>query len=266
MARAVAALTADLELLGVRAGDLLMVHASLRAVGPVDGDAEGVLDALAAAVGPTGTLLMTLGAIDTTETDVPFDHLTTPADPDIGVLAEVFRTRNGTRLSDHPEGRFGASGPMADELVRDVPWHHYYGPGSPLERFVERHGRVLRLGADIDTVTLLHYAEYLVDLPAKRHVQRHPLVVGADGPERRLVECLDDSDGVVDWTGDDYFGLILQAYLATGRAAVGTVGGARSELLDGADLVAFGVGWMAGHLGRLTAGGDAGGPDYDQFS
>ena len=28
---------------------------------------------------------------------------------------------------------------------------------------------MLRLGSDLDTVTLLHYAEYLVDLPAKRH-------------------------------------------------------------------------------------------------
>ncbi len=39
-----------------------MVHASLRAAGPVDGGAEGVLEALDRAVGPDGTLLMILGA------------------------------------------------------------------------------------------------------------------------------------------------------------------------------------------------------------
>ena len=54
----------DLRSLGVAAGDLLMVHASLRAIGPVDGGAEGVLEALETAVGPGGTLLMTLGAKD----------------------------------------------------------------------------------------------------------------------------------------------------------------------------------------------------------
>ena len=59
----------------------------------------------------------------------PFDAATTPADPDNGVLAEVFRTRPGTRISDHPEGRFGASGPLASVLVDDVPFDHYYGPG-----------------------------------------------------------------------------------------------------------------------------------------
>ena len=54
-------LRGDLEALGVRAGDLLMVHASLRKLGlgradVGDGGAEHLLDALDAAVGPEGTL------------------------------------------------------------------------------------------------------------------------------------------------------------------------------------------------------------------
>jgi aminoglycoside N3'-acetyltransferase len=57
-------LVADLGRLGVRNGDALMVHASLRAVGPVAGGAGGLLDALAHAIGPGGTLFMTLGALD----------------------------------------------------------------------------------------------------------------------------------------------------------------------------------------------------------
>ena len=147
----------------------------------------------------------------------PFDCLVTPADPDVGVFAEVFRTRSRTRVSDHPEGRFAASGSLADRLLDDVPWDDYYGPGSPLERFVRAGGRVLRLGADLDTVTLLHYAEYLAPLPSKRRVRRHRLVLGRDGPEVRVVECLDDSDGIVDVPGEDYFAVILREYLATGR-------------------------------------------------
>jgi aminoglycoside N3'-acetyltransferase len=256
-------ITADLRRLGVTEGDALMVHASLRAIGPVAGGADGVLDALEAAVGAEGTLLMTLGARDDwawvndrpeheraelLRDAEPFDRLVAPADPEIGVLAEVFRTRPGTLVSDHPEGRFGASGWLAAALVEDVPWDDYYGPGSPLERLVQAGGRVLRLGADIDTVTLLHYAEYLAPVPSKRRVLRYRMVAGPGGPELRTVRCLDDSDGIVDHPGDDYFGLILQHYLATGRASVGVVGHARSELIDGADLVAVAVEWMAEHL------------------
>ena len=256
-------LTADLERLGVATGDLLMVHASLRAIGPVDGGADGVIDALEAAVGANGTLFMTLGARDdwgwinerpeSERPDLlrdaePFDCRSAPADPDVGVLAEVFRTRARTKVSDHPEGRFGALGPLASRLVDDVPWDDYYGPDSPLHRFVEAGGRVVRLGADLDTLTLLHYAEYLVPIPAKRRVRRHRLVKGREHPELRVIECLDDSDGIVDYPEEDYFAVILREYLAASRAATGIVGEAVSELINAADVVEFGVTWMAEHL------------------
>jgi aminoglycoside N3'-acetyltransferase len=242
-----------------------MVHASLRAIGPVDGGAAGVANALDAAVGPEGTVLMSLGAKDDwvwvndrPESEraallaeaTPFDYLRTPADPDVGVLAEVFRQLPGTVVSDHPDGRFAARGRLAQHLVSSVPWDDYYGPGSPLERLVRARGKVLRLGADPDTVTLLHYAEYLAPLPSTRRVRRHRLVVGPDGTELRTVECLDDSKGIVDYPGDDYFAVILRSYLATGRASQGRVGQATSELLDAADLVDFAVSWMAANLQR----------------
>jgi aminoglycoside N3'-acetyltransferase len=238
-------LVSDLHRMGVVAGDVLMVHASMRAVGPVQGGADALIDALDAAVGPDGTLLMTLGAKDGAE---PFDALRTPADPDVGVLAEVFRQHRGTIVSDHPEGRFAARGHLAGAFLADVPWDDYYGPGSPLERLVLAGGKVLRLGADPDTVTLLHYAEYLAPVADKRRVVRHRLVHHGDTVEVRSVECLDDSNGIVEYPGDDYFAVILRAYLADGRATTGSVGSARSELLDAADITAFAVTWMAEHL------------------
>jgi aminoglycoside N3'-acetyltransferase len=240
-----------------------MVHASLRAIGPVDGGAEGVLAALADAVGRDGTLLMTLGARDDwawvnerpeperaelLRDAEPFDALLAPADPEVGVLAEVFRTWPGTIVSDHPEGRFGAWGRLAHDFVDDVPWDDYYGPGSPLQRFLRVGGRVLRLGADVDTVTLLHYAEYLAPVPHKRRVRRHRLVARPAGAEIVVVECLDDADGIVDHPGEDYFAVILREYLATGRAVTGAVGNARAELLDAAELVELAAAWMAEHF------------------
>lgn len=261
--RTIAELTRDLIRLGVEPGSLLMVHASLRAIGPVEAGAEGVLDALSGAVGPDGTLMMVLGAKDDwawvndrpeserpallAEAD-PFDAATTPAEPEVGYLAEAFRLRPGTVVSNHPEGRFGARGRLARALMSDVPWNDYYGPSSPLERLVGQGGRVLRLGADIDTVTLLHLAEANVDLPSKRRVRRHRRVIGPDGPELAVVETIDDSNGIVDWPGEDYFGLILKDYLARDRAKIGTVGGARSELFEASDLLSHGVVWMRDHF------------------
>ncbi len=257
----------DLRRLGVASADVVMVHASMRAIGEVERRAQGVVSALDQAVGPDGTVLMNLGARDdfTWVSDRPeneraallahcdpFDYLSTPADPDNGVLAEVFRQTPGTMVNDHPDARFGGRGRLAHQLLADSPWDDYYGPGSVLERFVRRGGQVLRLGADLDTVTLLHYAEYLVPIEPKRRVRRHHLVRGSTGPEVRIVESLDDSDGIVDYPGEDYFAVLLRAYLDTGRARVGTVGRAHSELIDARDLVEFASAWMAAHLAAYT--------------
>lgn len=203
-----------------------MVHASLRAVGA---RAEAVVAAL-----DDVTMVMNLGA-----PDGPFDALRTPADPDVGVLAEVFRRSAGTVVNDHPDARFGARGPRAAALLAGpLPWDDFYGPGSHLERFVQMGGKVLRLGADEDTVTLLHLAEYLCDVPGKPRVTY-------EHPGLPPVSALDDDRGIVE---RDYFPEILRAYLATGRASVGRVGDAGAELLDARDLLAFATAWMTREL------------------
>lgn len=253
-------LVSDLHRLGVAPGDVVMVHASLKAIGPVEEGAAGVVQALDTAVGADGTLVMVLGAHndwhwvnDRPEAEEsallagaePFDCQTTPAEEDVGVLAEVFRQAAGTQVSNHPEGRFGARGRLAADFVADVPWDDYYGPGSPLERLVKANGRVLRLGADMNTVTLIHYAEYLADVPSKRRVRRHRRVATPRGPEIRVVECLDDSHGIVDWAGEDYFSVILREYVAAHDLPHGLVGGARSEERDHVDA---GPGHLRGEL------------------
>lgn len=273
-AKAVDELVADLERLGVRRGDVLMLHASLRRIGPVAGGPTGVLDAIDAAVGSSGTLLMILGAVIEHEwvnqhpegdraallaNAAPYDPLVSPVLPEVGYLAEAFRLRQGTIVNDNPSGRFAARGARAHELFHDAPWDDYYGPGSPLHRLCDAGGRVLRLGSNLETVTALHYAEYLAEVPEKRRVRRHYRVQGRNGPETRSVECLDDEHGIVDWPAtaagaagpdSDYFALIMQSYLATGRGERGRFGRSDAELVDAADVVQFGARWMTEHLVR----------------
>ncbi len=233
-------LVSELLQLGVRPGGLLMVHASLRAVGPVDGGAVGLLHALRAAQGEAGTLVMVLGA----DADEPFDAAETEVDvQDMGWLAEVFRTQAEVLVSDHAAARWGAWGPLAPELVAEPPLHDYHGPEGTLQRLVDHDGQVLRLGADPDTLTLTHLAEYLADLPNKRRVRRR--YVRADIGEQ-WIESLDDDDGIV--AEPDYFAAVLASFLAAGRARVGTVGASRAELLDARGFIAFAVPWLERHL------------------
>ena len=97
-------------------------------------------------------------------------------------------------------------------------------------------------------MTLLHYAEFLTDVPDKRRARRHRLVLTSTGAEVRVVDSLDDNNGIADYPAEDYFAAIVKAYLATGRARTGRVGGAASELIRSREIVPFGVAWMNEHL------------------
>src|SRR3954471_22582163 len=112
----------ELSRVGVARGDVVMVHASMRKVG---GDARDLVTAIDEAIGAEGTWMMTLGAEDEwawvnqrpeeeravlLAGTIVFDKDVARADKDNGVLAEIFRTTEGTVVSDHPEGRFGARG------------------------------------------------------------------------------------------------------------------------------------------------------------
>jgi aminoglycoside N3'-acetyltransferase len=253
----------DLTALGVAAGDCVMVHVSLRKLGLArsqvgDGGPEMLLDALEAAVGPSGTLVMILGsdyAYDWVnqrpieerarllQGTPPFDARTASVLPEVGWFAEAFRLRAGTVFSSNPSGRFAARGGDAEAVLSDQPWNDYYGPGSPLEKLCARGGKVLRLGADPNTVTVLHYAEYVARVSNKRRTRWDYLIEDDRGPRHVWIDCLDDAEGIADWD-EDYFALITNAYVAQGRARRGRVGGAASELIDAADFVRFGAAWM----------------------
>lgn len=243
----VADLVGQLRALGIRAGDLLMVHASMRRVGPVERGAVGMIDALREAVGMRGTLLMVLSADDSE----PFDALRSPVDvEDMGVLPEVFRTYPGVAVNNHPADRFAAIGPAAARLLEPAPVHDYHGPGSVLERLTELGGRVLRLGANPDTVTLTHYAEYLADVPDKVRVRRR--YVRADIGEV-WIESLDDTDGIATWDQGNYFPQVFLDYRTSGAVRIGRVGRREAELFDARPFVQFSVDWLNRHLGAGQA-------------
>jgi aminoglycoside N3'-acetyltransferase len=241
------ALTEQIRGLGLQAGSIVMVHTSMRKLGPVEDGALGLLAALRAALTDEGTLLMVLSA----DMDEPFDALCTKVDTeDMGVFAEVFRTFPGVQVNDHAADRFAALGPEAAHLLEPTPLHDYHGPGSVLERFTEREGLVLRLGAHVDRITLTHYAEYLAFVPDKRRVRRR--YVRADIGEQ-WIESLDDDGGIAVWSRGDYFPQIFLDYCAAGRARTGPVGNCAAELFGAQDFVAFAVRWMEQNLGMPNA-------------
>ncbi|HEU4829095.1 MAG TPA: AAC(3) family N-acetyltransferase [Gemmatimonadales bacterium] len=147
--------------LGVAEGDVLLVHTSFRAVGPVEGGPSGLIAALQDAVGDSGTLVMPSW---TGDDEAIFDPKRTAASADLGVVADTFWRLPGAVRSNHPFA-FAALGPQASFIVHDplpLPPHI---PESPVGRVRDLDGKVLLLGVDHEVDTTVHLAELIAGVP-----------------------------------------------------------------------------------------------------
>jgi len=159
--------------LGLKQGDILVVHSSLSAFGRVAGGARTVVDALLDVIGPEGTLVMP--SLPAPGHD-PYDARTTPTG--MGAIAECFRRMPGVERSLCPCVPACALGPRAKEFVADH--HRCRSPyiGGPWDKAAFAGGYVLLLGVDQDRSTTLHVAEALAKAPymnpaRKKYVDRN---------------------------------------------------------------------------------------------
>jgi aminoglycoside 3-N-acetyltransferase len=246
----------DLRTLGIEAGDTMMLHASVRAVGEVAGGPDQIHLALKDVLTAQGTLIMygscpryydEVGSGNLTkeqEAEIleklpAFDPLTARSARDNGALVELFRTYPGSRVNRHV-ARFVVWGKRADSLISEQPWNYAFGLRSPLDRFLGLDGKILLLGSDHDAVTFLHYVEHVAEIPNKR-IRRFQVPVLDDGRRAwRSMEEFDTSgDGAhANWP-DRFFAKIVDAYLAATGNQGGRVGNALSYILRARGLLDF---------------------------
>jgi aminoglycoside 3-N-acetyltransferase len=248
-----ASIASDLQRLGVRDGQLLMVHSSLKSVGYALGGAPTVVRALIDVLGAGGTLTMPAFSpevsdpaswgdrpfggndLELAQDHVPvFDVAVTPTS--MGAIAETFRSWPGVLRSVHPQVSVTARGPLAERIVapHELAWGQ--GAGSPFERLYELDAALLLLGVGFNRATFLHFAESRVP-HGRRKTRRIPV----------------DRDGGRTWlpvpdVGDDlntYFPRIGEEFLKTGRASTGLVGQAPSTLVSSRALVDFARDFLA---------------------
>jgi len=171
-------ITAQLAALGVARGGVLQVHTSFRAVRPVEGGPDGLIEALLAALGPEGTLVMPSW---TGDDDAVFDPVASPCDPDLGVVPATFWQRPGVLRSAHPFA-WAAVGPQAQHIVASAMTLPPHSADSPVGRIHALDGQVLLLGVGHDANTALHLAELQADVPYR--VPHHITVVENGTPTR----------------------------------------------------------------------------------
>jgi aminoglycoside 3-N-acetyltransferase len=154
-----------LAALGVRSGDVLLVHSSLSRFGHVKGGADAVIDALLEAVGPDGTVMVpthTWGTVN--GRDPVFDVRRSPSI--VGKITEAFRARPQALRGLHPTHSCAAIGPMARDLLQD---HETQvtpcGSKSPYQRLMDCRGKILFLGVTLRVNTSFHATEEIACVP-----------------------------------------------------------------------------------------------------
>lgn len=257
-------LRADLERLGVRGGDVVMVHAAMSKVGRLLNGPDALIGALRDAVGAEGTLaaytdwdarydelLDAQGRVRSEWRDhIPaFDVQASRAIRGHGVLPEFLRTTPGAIRSANPGASVAAIGSRAAWLTADHSIDYGYGAQSPFAKLVQAEGKVLMVGAPLDTMTLLHHAEHLAGIPGKLIRRQEVPFAEAGRVTWRFVEEFETAEPVVRGLADDYFARIAEEFLATGRGSRGLIGQADSVLVDAAPVVAFAVEWLERRCG-----------------
>jgi len=252
----IAELTNDFRKLGIRTGDTVMPHASVRAVGEVAGGPDAIHLALKSALTSDGTLMMyascpryydEVGRGNLTseqergirEKLPAFDPLTARSARDNGTLVEFLRTYPGSRVNRHV-ARFVFWGKQTEHLISSQPWNYALGAGSPLERFLTLDGKIVLLGSDHDAVTFLHYVKHVADIPGKR-IARYEVPVMENGCRvwRGMEEVDTSGEGAhANWP-DRFFAKIVDGLLARTNNKGGRVGNAMTYILSARELFDF---------------------------
>ncbi|QQR56949.1 MAG: AAC(3) family N-acetyltransferase [Candidatus Melainabacteria bacterium] len=238
--------------------DIVMIHASLRAVGPILGGPDELINALEEVI-RDGTLMAYIGC------QSPFDEIGrkqySPEDEafilksapafdkyvartqrDFGSFAEFFRTHSkDVQISDNVGGRMAALGKRAQWLTADHSLNYGLGKGSPLEKLYQENGMVLLIGSDHDQVTLMHYAEAIAPIENKTVLNLQvPLL--RNGVRTWVdIEEFDSSIGVLPWPDERFFATICDAFIEKNNIPSNKIGDAVSYLLPAHELVDFAV-------------------------
>ncbi len=170
-------ITKALQKIGVKKGDVLLVHTSLSSIGWVCGGVQALAEALLEAVGETGTVVVPAQSGDNADpvnwlrpavpvewqqeirdTMPAFDPARTPTSR-VGVLPELLRTFPGAVRSNHPTSSFAAVGKRAKELMAVHALEDAFGNDSPLGALYNANAKVLMVGVHYYNCTALHLAE-----------------------------------------------------------------------------------------------------------
>lgn len=252
-------LVAAFQQTGLYAGQVVIVHTSMKAFGSyIVGGEQAVVDALMQVITAAGTLVMPTHSTDNTDPATwrkppvpspywetirqhmpPYRPESTPTNR-MGRINECFRNYPGVLRSSHPAFSFAAWGQHADFVVSNQALNNSVAEESPTGRIYDLDGWVCLLGVGYANNTSLHLADYRAQWQSKvtEHNGSAMLVNG----QRQWVTYYDEAVAADDF---DDLGAAFESEAGTVQASM--IGQAAVRVMRQRTLVDFAVQWMEAH-------------------
>lgn len=146
---------------GIKPGQILMLHSSARAIGPVEGSVVTLVKVIKEAVTEEGTLLL-----PTFNRPPASGVWKVKREPSIvGLLTEAFRRSADVKRSLHPTHSVCAWGKRRDELLAGHENTTGLGVDSPFHKAANAGADILHIGCSMTTCSLVHVGEAIVRVP-----------------------------------------------------------------------------------------------------
>lgn len=154
----------QLESMGLKGDETILIHSSMKAIGAVDGGADTVLDAWMEYF-KDGLLLLPTHTWKTVNADNPvYNPYTTPSC--VGLLTNMFMKRDGVIRSLHPTHSMSGYGKNAAEYLAGEEYNNTpCTPGGCYDRLKEVGGKVLLVGVSHERNTYIHSVEEVLNVP-----------------------------------------------------------------------------------------------------
>jgi len=155
--------------LGIKNGDLVHFHSSLKSMGHVEGGPDAVIDAFLEAVGPEGTVAVP--TLSQKNFERAYEDWTLDRPSDVGLITETFRLRKEAKRSDQATHSVAAIGRLAEYITADhgrsglrkgIFGDTPFAVSSPWQKYHELNAKLVFVGVTMRYNTFKHYIEYRV--------------------------------------------------------------------------------------------------------
>lgn len=220
----------QLAAMGLKPTDRVMMHASMKAIGPVDGGADTVLDALMEYFEPGMFMMPAHTWAQMNESYNVFNPATEPSC--VGLLSNMFMKRPGVVRSLHPTHSIAAWGRDAAAFAAgEENCTTPCSPGGCWNRLYSDGAKILLVGVTHVRNTYIHAVEEMLDVPER--IAEKPTeftLVMPDGSRKRNIQYRHYNR----WEPhvSNHYDKLKEAYFETGAARQACFGDAACILCD----------------------------------